>query len=141
MLNGKMYVIWKLSLIQAGLCSNYLSFKPFVLEFAQPFMGMSDEQFARVNGTPDEQPFVRKFVIAIQGAMGREHVHPMNAAALNYYVADELNAIGGSHGREALEVPNLYFWLRRLMSIATAEALYGPENPLCKNENLVDDFW
>jgi hypothetical protein len=80
---------------------------------------------------------VPEFFAAIHPAMTGDHIHRMNANALNC-ISKDINKIGG-HGD--LEHANLWIWLRDLVTMATAEALYGSENPLRQEPSLLDDLW
>jgi hypothetical protein len=35
----------------------------------------------------------------------------------------------------------LYHWTRDVLTIATAESLYGPTNPISENNKLIDCLW
>lgn len=35
----------------------------------------------------------------------------------------------------------LYRWTRDVLTIATADALYGPKNPVSDNNKLIDCLW
>lgn len=103
------------------------------MEFAQRELRFSNDALKIIQ----ETTLVPEFFSVIHPAMTGAHLHRMNATALNY-VSNELDAIG--NGGEALEVPNLYQWVRDLMTLATTEALYGPDNPIRKHPNLVQDL-
>ncbi len=135
MLNGKMYAIWSPALIQAALRSKTLRFDPFIVEFTQPFLGLSDEAFRPGLGPRERESLLPARMTGLHQAMQPEHLHRMNAAALNY-IAESLNAVDAP-----IQIPNLYLWLRDLMTFATTEALYGSENPLRGRKDLVEDLW
>ncbi len=135
MLNGRMYAIWSPDLIHSALRSRTLSFEPFMKEFAQPVLGLNEDAFRPVRGTPERESLLPAFINSMHQAMQPEHLHGMKAAALNY-IAQSLNAVD-----DPIEIPNLYMWLRYLVSTATAEALYGSKNPLRGRKDLIDDIW
>ncbi|KAH7009626.1 cytochrome P450 [Ilyonectria destructans] len=133
-LNGKLYVIFDSAIIQSAYRNKKLSFEPFAVEFAQRELRFGNEALKIIQ----ETTLVPEFFSVIHPAMTGAHLHRMNATALNY-VSNELHAIGS--GGEALEVINLYQWVRDLMTLATTEALYGPDNPIKKHSGLVQDLW
>lgn len=133
MLNGKIYAVFDANLIQSVYRNKHLSFEPFVVEFAQRELGYDDEADKLIR----EKHVVGAMFDAIHEGMGAHYVHSMNVNALRY-VGDELAKINGS---EELNIPNLYLWTRDLMTLATCEALYGPENPLKANSDLIEDLW
>ncbi len=57
MLSGRMYSIWSPDLIHAALRSKALSFEPFMKEFAQPVLGISEDAFAPIRGPPERESF------------------------------------------------------------------------------------
>ncbi|KAF7555723.1 hypothetical protein G7Z17_g1957 [Cylindrodendrum hubeiense] len=133
-LNGKLYVIFDPAIIQSAYRNKRLSFEPFAVEFAQRELAFSNEMFKIIK----ETNLVPDFFSVIHPAMTGDHLHRMNANALNY-VSKQLGAIGS--GDEPLKVPNLYLWVRDLMTMATTEALYGPDNPIKEHSSLIEDLW
>ncbi|KAF5023470.1 hypothetical protein F66182_4470 [Fusarium sp. NRRL 66182] len=133
-LGGKLYVIFDPAIIQSIYRKKTFSFEPFATEFAQRELGISDETFKIIRTTN----IVPDFFQVIHPAMTGDHLHRMNANALRY-VSKELDSIGDA--RNPFKTPNLWLWLRDLMTMATAEALYGPENPLMKEPSLLRDLW
>ena len=79
-----------------------------------------------------------KSFAGVKGAMMSDSVYRMNATALRS-VASVLNAVPA--GAQGLHVPDLYTWLQRLMTMATAEGLYGRANPLRKKPELLHNIW
>jgi hypothetical protein len=133
-LNGKVYAVWDPALIQAVFRNSQLSFLPFATEFAKAELDLSDEMYrilTRTNLVPD-------FFGVIHPALSGQHLHSMNRNAL-VYVASQLNDKLAQ--TEWLEIPNFYLWIRDLMTIATTEALYGPDNVFRDNPGLLNDLW
>jgi hypothetical protein len=137
MINGKLYVITSPVLAQSAFRHKNLSFEPFVVEFAQRMLGVSNETMEPVRFPGDETrlSFVGEFSKAIHGAMAGEYLHKMNADALNQ-VAASLNAIKGT-----FETDSLYLWIRTMMTVATCNALLGSKNPMIEDPSLVDALW
>ncbi|KAJ0339901.1 hypothetical protein COL922a_003930 [Colletotrichum nupharicola] len=136
-LNGKLYAIWDPALVQSAYRNKDLSFEPFAVDFAQKDLGLSNDVAELLR----ETDLVPDFFGVIHPALNGAHLHRMNANALKY-VSAELDRIGGGVGDESgLDVPNLFAWVRRVMTLATTEGLYGVENPLMKDLTLIDDLW
>jgi hypothetical protein len=138
MINSKIYVITDPILVQSAFRSKALSFEPFMSEFAQRMLDVSDAAMIEVKKIPenDKEPsFMRDMTQEIHGSMTGQHLHKMNAEALNH-VALSINNI-----KDTLEPSSLYLWLRTTLSIATCTALLGPHNPMITDHSLVDALW
>ncbi|KAF9878224.1 prostacyclin synthase [Colletotrichum karsti] len=132
-LNGKLYGVWDPVLIQSIYRNKDLSFEPFAVEFAQRELGFDNDTLKILsNGV-----LLPQFFEGIHAAMTPRNVRRMNANALRH-VAKVLEDIPDG---KAFESANFYVWVRDLMTIATAEALYGPENPIRKDESLLEQVW
>ncbi|KAJ3543484.1 hypothetical protein NM208_g3553 [Fusarium decemcellulare] len=133
-LNGKLYIIFDPSIVQSAYRNKKLCFEPFAVEFAQRELAITNETFRIVR----ETDLVPEFFACIPPAMSGAYLHRMNANALNY-ISKQLEIIGS--GGKPLHVPNLFLWVRELMTMATTEAMYGPENPIREDPSLQDDLW
>jgi hypothetical protein len=51
-------------------------------------------------------------------------------------VAEHLNVIDGGEKRVGL-----YRWVRDVLTLATADALYGPHDPMNADHSLIDNLW
>lgn len=132
-LGGKLYVIFDPAIVQSAYRKKTLSFEPFAAEFAQRELLLSD----RVQDKLKNTNLVPDFFAAIHPAMTGDHLHRMNANALNY-ISKDINKISG---QGSLEHANLWLWLRDLVTMATSEALYGSKNPLRQDRSLLEDVW
>ncbi|RMJ13686.1 hypothetical protein CDV36_006655 [Fusarium kuroshium] len=132
-LGGKLYIIFEPSMVQSAYRNKNLAFEPFAVEFAQRELAISNESARIVR----ETNLVPDFFSVITKSMAGEYTHRMNANALKY-VSKELETLGSS---EPMKIPNLYLWVRDMMTIATTEALYGPDNPIKGNPGLLEDLW
>ncbi|KAM0335031.1 hypothetical protein ACHAQA_000065 [Verticillium albo-atrum] len=119
MLNGKMYAIFEPSLIQALYRNKNVSFMPFAIEFAKKELDLDDNMMRIVK----ETDMVADVFSTNHPSLSGKPLHRMNRNALEY-ISDSLDK--QIFGNEWLEVPNLYLWLRDLMTLATSMALYGP---------------
>ncbi|RDW69215.1 cytochrome P450-5 [Coleophoma cylindrospora] len=136
MLWGKIYTVWDPQLAQNSLKTRNLSFGPFVVEFAQKSFGLSAETFAKIT---DNKDLVPNFNEANHAGMQPKPLHAMNATAFNY-ISRTLDKVSpGDEGGVA--VPNLYLWIRDVITFAAAHSLLGKENPWENNPSLVEDMW
>jgi hypothetical protein len=138
MANGKVYVLWDAHLIHAAMRHKNLTFDVLSLEFAQRVFGLSSKAMKALWGPDGElaTSAAPHTMHLVKGAMQGQHLYRMNVSALNF-IADELNNMG----KDGLEIPNLYRWLRRFMTLATSEGIYGKDNPVRQDESLVDALW
>lgn len=132
-LGGKLYVIFDPAIIQSAYRKKTLSFEPFAAEFAQREVLISDETQRKMK----ETRLVPDFFAVLHPAMTGDHIHRMNATALNC-IAKDINSIGEGNN---MEHANLWLWLRDVVTMATAEALYGPDNPMRQEPSLLNDLW
>ncbi|KZL75264.1 prostacyclin synthase [Colletotrichum tofieldiae] len=133
-LSGKVYGIWDATLIQSVYRNRHLSFEPFAVEFAQRELGFNNAILKVIQ----ESTLIPEFFDGIHKSMNADNLHRMNANALAY-VSGALDDV--CKGSEAFETTNLFVWVRDLMTMATAEALYGPHNPMRKDASLMHDAW
>ena len=131
-----MYAVWEPQLAHAALRSRAASRDPFVVEFAQKSFGLSRETFAKVTSNPTLVP---TFTEALHSSMNSASVNAMNAHSLKYISQTLDNIKAGEDG--GLEVPNLYLWVRDIMTLATSRSLLGKENPFEKDLSLIDRLW
>ncbi|KAJ0359266.1 hypothetical protein COL154_008410 [Colletotrichum chrysophilum] len=132
-LGGKVYGVWCPMLGQAVHRNKDLSFEPFALEFAQRELGFDNDTLKILR----DSTLMPEFFDGIHAGMTPTNVRRMNANALRY-VAKVLEDIPAG---EAFETTNFFLWVRNLMTLATAEALYGPANPLAKDASLMEEVW
>lgn len=137
MINAKLYMVTSPALVQSAFRSKTLSFDPFMVEFAQSMLGVSDETMIPVKDLGDEKRpgFLDTFVREIHGAMVGEHLYKMNKDALEE-VAKTFNGVG-----RTFETGSLYIWLRDMMTMATSNALLGSHNPMKDDPSLMDALW
>ncbi|KAI6778540.1 25-hydroxycholesterol 7-alpha-hydroxylase-like protein [Emericellopsis cladophorae] len=130
-LRTKLYAISDPILAQSAYCNKHLSFTPFAVGGAQKVAGFSDEYhqvLMQTNVLPE-------YFKSLYDGTTAQHIHQLNVTSLKH-VASHFNSIGG----DGMDVANTYLWLRNLMTVATCEGLYGPENPI-RSDELVEDVW
>ncbi|KAL0934528.1 uncharacterized protein CTRU02_211327 [Colletotrichum truncatum] len=132
-LNGKLYTVWDPLLVQAVFKNKNLSMEPFSLEFSQRELGFGNDFLKLLQTTT----MVHDTFEAMHQAMTSTNVRRMNANALGY-ISGALDEIRID---KPLEVSNSYLWVRNLMTLATTQALYGPDNPFRKDDSLLQEIW
>lgn len=130
-LKEKLYAIWDPILVQSAYCSKDLSFIPFAVDNVRSVTGYDDFSHGIVS-TTDILPTYFK---SIYEGTTAKHIHQLNITSLQH-VSLHINAIG----KDGFDAPNIYLWLRNLMTVATCEALFGPRNPI-RSDELVEDVW
>lgn len=130
-LSKKAYAIWDPYLVQSAYCNKHLSFIPFAVDNVRGVTNYDDESHEIVRST-DILPAYFK---SIYEGTTAQHIHQLNVTSLKH-VSKHINDIGF----DGFVAPNIYLWLRDLMTVATCEALYGPQNPI-REQQLVDDVW
>jgi hypothetical protein len=129
MLWGKVYAIWDPFLSQAALKSRACSFDAFSMDFAGKVLGLTDES---VRGIRETNVFA-DFNVGIHEGLRPVHVAEMSSIA-GAQIAARLNKIGTT----GFEIPNLFEWVREVISLATTKALFGKENPFEKDPSLIE---
>ncbi|KAL2061782.1 hypothetical protein VTL71DRAFT_7160 [Oculimacula yallundae] len=132
MINGKLYVITSPALVQSAYRNKNLSFDPFMKEFAQKMLQLSEEVMVPLKNDPG---FIPDMVKVIHGSMLGEHLYKMNADALND-VAITINKL-----TDTFNPDSLYLWIRETLTMATCNTLLGSHNPMKDDKSLVDALW
>lgn len=137
MVNAKTYVITSPGMSQSAFRSKDLSFEPFMVEFAQRMLGVSDEVMVPMAkpATEKEPHMLREFVKVIHESLIGESLHKTNIAALGG-IAASINGI-----EKCFAPDSLFLWLRDTLTLATSDALFGSRNPLKTNTSLIDSLW
>jgi hypothetical protein len=130
-LKYKMYAITDPILVQSAYCNKHLSFTPFAIAGAQKVTGFDDEYHKVLTSTN----VLPEYFKSLYDGTTAQHIHQLNVTSLKH-VSQHINSIGG----DGMKADNTYLWLRNLMTVATCEALFGPENPITSDE-LVEDVW
>ena len=130
-LRTKLYAISDPILVQSAYCNKNLSFTPFAVRGAQKIAGFSDE-YHQVLMQTDVLP---EYFKSLYDGTTAQHIHQLNVTSLKH-VSKHIGSIEG----DGMQVPNTYLWLRNLMTVATCEGLFGPENPI-RGDELVEDVW
>jgi len=131
MMNGKMYIINKPSLVSVAMRNRALDFDEFSLEFGRFILGIPNEQFKAL-----KQPgVIDDFNRVAQAAMTGDKLTRMNVRAMRH-MGSELSAVPRGEG---LRIENLMDWCSDTLGTASNLALLGKNNPLtCEDVRL---FW
>ncbi|KAH8658365.1 cytochrome P450 [Xylariales sp. PMI_506] len=138
MLGGKMYVAWSPSLIHSAMRHKNLTFDETSLQFAQRIFGLSNDAMSRIRGSVDHtaSSMSGDIMAGMKTTLMGQPLYRMNVTALKY-VASILNSVN----QNGFEIPDVYLWLRKVMTLATAEGLYGAKSPLRDDPSLLDNLW
>lgn len=138
----KIYVITSPELVQSVFRNaKTVSFDPIAeLAFTTVFQMGKDEMrilSSKVPGIDEDEKFpVNRATVKIAHATLQPGpaLYETNAAALNRFsmFLDEMKDDGPA--------VDLYEWLTKKFTIATAEALYGPVNPISEDESLIQSL-
>ena len=139
----KMYIVTKPELIQAiQKQPKALAFPPIEAKFATKVCGSSEEAhrilMKNVNGDEGDWGLSMETYAGMRAALypgpGLDH---MNRVMIQN-IAASLNSLKPSSGSRTKI--GLAQWLRRSVTEATTNSVYGPQNPF-QNLEVVDAFW
>jgi cytochrome P450 len=137
--SSRVYIISSPDLVQSALRnSKSLAFEPFIIEtvgrvFDIEERGMAILRYSDPNGDNDYMSDIHKSMSA--SLTPGPALLEMNARALET-LAGILNNIGVEEQEKGL-----YRWIRDSFTEASAEALYGPENPVIWDKSLIQSLW
>jgi len=131
-LGGKLYVINSPDLAHSAIRSRTLSFEPYVTDFIRKMTNVGDAAM-KVYENP---AFFSQWLKIVYSSLTAEHLVGVNSAALRV-VTSPLSEIppGG------IAVPNLFDWLRDLMTLASTTSLLGSKNPWKSDPRLFGAYW
>lgn len=136
----KVYVIFSPSLAQAALRNRDLSFEPFVV--------LASHALANLEG--------RSLELLRDGTISRAFFHTLPtvvaAEPMSRMAATGLLSMTGEIDRlcheihlsvdKQVEIPDLFGYLKRTMTLAVTDALYGlKDNVFRQDLTLIDDLW
>lgn len=144
-----MYIVTDPSLAAAvQRASKTLSFAPLVLDITQRVLGLDDDTVAIVRQRIDAEPgevkgFIEDMHDLVYSFFGPgEMLNGLSLEAvreLSKEVDGYARALRNSKGGE--ETVDLLQWIRHFVAIATANLLYGDQNPLALHPELESAFW
>jgi len=126
-----LYAINSVPLITAAMRNKDLSFDPFALEFGAVAVGLSKahrhvlakdgvmEVFTNINGSQLKGEELLRVSINALGDLSK--------------------VLGQIKAGEPLFVPDVYLWLRTMISMSTIRAIFGENSPF--TEEVLPDLW
>jgi len=138
MLNGKVYVITSPNLVSAvNRNSKVLAFNPFIAQLGKRITG-HDEATSRIvqhnlngeNGSGYVIEVHDGIVTALAPGENLEHMTGTMLQEVSTYL-DKLKD----------QEIDLFAWTRKMVTICSSRSIYGPQNPLNHDPDLVTAFW
>ncbi|KAL4745369.1 cytochrome P450 [Aspergillus terricola var. indicus] len=113
-----------------------MSFDAIMLQHAQGLLGLRDESVAIArDGLLADLMNVTKPLLAGSALV------EVNLLVLNHAAEIVSNILCSEEIKGGRAIPDLYSWVQTVGTEATTQALYGMENPMVTNQDLVDDVW
>ena len=141
---SKMYIITKPDLVQSvQRQQKSLAFPPIEAKFASTVCGSSSEAhnilLQNVNGDEGDWGLSMESYSAMRAALKPgPALDDMNRVMIEN-IASSLDQLGMDGGLVNARI-GLSAWLRKAITMATTNAVYGPENPF-KEGSVADAFW
>ncbi|KAK7044700.1 cytochrome P450 [Favolaschia claudopus] len=147
--NSRIYIVTDPSLAAAvQRASKVLSFTPIIPEVTERILGLDKAtvEIARKNLDPapgDEKGFLFDIQQMVYDWLGPgDYLGVLTAAAANQLKAEVADYIGALRaGKVDATSVDLLEWVRHCVTVATAQYLYGSENPIAKDPTLEKAFW
>ncbi|KAL2016806.1 hypothetical protein VTK56DRAFT_2975 [Thermocarpiscus australiensis] len=144
---GKMYIVTSPGLIAAcDKRAKIVSFAPYVVEFGRRILAGSEESLRLLSEDLLEEngphASLRPETMAAmhRALLPGEHLDYTMRATLRSSLGFLESAVGGVTGDEGCGVP-LFQWVRRFMTIAGTDAIYGEEKNPFRDPEVMDSFW
>ncbi|KAK3316322.1 cytochrome P450 [Apodospora peruviana] len=144
-LKSRIYIVTDPSLAAAvQRASKALSFTPLIPDITKRVLGLDTATVDIVRQHLDPEPGERRGFLADMHDMVYSYLGPgeaLNELSLGaaQELAAQVNAYVTKHSTP--ETVSLLHWVRHFVTIGTAEFLYGPENPISKDQRLEEAFW
>ncbi|KAJ7478605.1 cytochrome P450 [Mycena galericulata] len=142
---SRIYVVTDPALAAAvQRASKTLSFTPLVPDLTKRVIGLDDDTVALLRQNLDPDPGEPHGFLADMHDMIYTYLGPGESLnALSLGAARELGHQITAHAAQ-LQQPqtvNLLLWVQHFVTIATAQFMYGPDNPLARHPHLEQAFW
>lgn len=140
MLNGKVYVVTSLDLVNAiNRNSKILAFNPFIAQLGKRITG-HDEATSRIvqhNLNGENGPgYVTDIHDSTVSSLAPGKALERMTEAMLLEASEFLQALGSDN------VIDLFAWTKHMVTLCSTRAIYGPENPFNRDEErLVQAFW
>lgn len=138
MLSNKVYIVTDPFLTQVALRSKNLDFTPFVVEFAERMLEVSESGMMILKKKSDTK---NEAYMDHVNTITRSTLQPgvalleMNVRVLGM-LADFVNGIGADWQSKPL-----YSWLTETFTLASSRALYGQNDPFNSDRSLLQSLW
>lgn len=131
-LGGKLYVINSPDLAHSAILSRTLNFEPYVADFIRKMTDVGDAAMKKY----EDPAFFSQWIKIVYSSLTGEHLLAVNSAAVKV-MASSLSEVppGG------INVPDLFVWMRNLMTLASTTSLFGSKNPWRLDSRLFDAYW
>ncbi|RYP19868.1 hypothetical protein DL765_003122 [Monosporascus sp. GIB2] len=147
-LDQRIYIVTSPALAAAvQRASKTLSFTPIIPEVTRPVLGLDDATMAIVRsnldpGPDDEQGYLSEIQGMVYTSLGPgTYLNELTLDAVRKLGA-EVAAYAASLWPRGTNAPtDLLLWIRHIVTVATANYLYGPENPIALHPELEEAFW
>ncbi|KAK0716387.1 cytochrome P450 [Lasiosphaeris hirsuta] len=137
MLTGKMYAIWDPHLIAAAFRSKSLSTTPHIKVATPAITRVGINTTNLLRGPHGDDLVDRIFEQGIAPSFKGASLQRLNETALSG-LATQLSGVAFDKNED---VPNVWLWLRRLMTSVTSTALYGTHDPFAASPDVEDALW
>lgn len=136
-LSKKIYVITSPDFLQSVFRSNCLSFEPFMLEFSQRLLGISNKimEPTRRKLNTNSPRFVHQVIQEIHTSLTGKALTELSLHTLNSFVP-AVNNISSP-----CTIQSLYIWLRSTLTMATTDSLFGLHNPMRSDPKIIHSYW
>ncbi|KAK4081308.1 uncharacterized protein Triagg1_2840 [Trichoderma aggressivum f. europaeum] len=136
----KTYVVTTPGLSHAALKSKSMSMEPLIAYVAPKMLGLSKDaghhfgidHTGFYNGSPALRERREEFSHALAPGPGVN----LPGQMCSDVVTDAVNAFGAEWATR-----DLYQWLRDVITLGTANGLYGPKSPVAVDKSLIEDIW
>jgi hypothetical protein len=136
MLHRKIYLVVSSVLAREVFNAENLAFESRLVEpsrqdfrCSKKTVDILTEQYCR-----DDASGMQELALAMQDGLGKSNFTRLMLSSLNRF-SFAINGMG-----QVTELDSLYSWVRKTIALATSRALFGVEDPLNKNHDLVDSL-
>ena len=144
---SRMYIVTDPALAANVQKTKSLSFNPIIPEVTQRILGLDEKtllilrtNIGREQGSDGFYPEVHDLVYSTMTPGDRLDELTTSATDMfRKHVDAEVSALR-SH-KSGSSVEDLLLWTQHLVTVATAEFLYGPQNPIASDPSLEGAFW
>jgi hypothetical protein len=138
MVTRNIYLITSPAPAREAFRSPNLVFEPLSIEPSARIFRFSKETIDNSTRTeqrcPNAPSATQELTFALHDGLAQSHFQRLILASLNRF-SFVINGMG-----QVTEIESLYGWIRKTMALATSRALFGAEDPLNKDHDLVNSL-